>query len=135
MSDVSRTIPAGEYWVGDPCYAFQDHGVWMSLLESAWGGTLNPEEVPQIMEAEAEGFSFVASGTMFGDGEYSSNTLASFPVDAGMIGVVPTEANVGIPFGMTRFLFDEPFTVSYSDDGTIKIGHIEIPTGDWEVEE
>lgn len=122
---VSETVlPAGLYWVGDPCYAFDDQAVWMALLESA-GIEANP--TPRIMEADAKGRSFVASGTAYGDGTYFDEHGNEYGVDAGLIGVTPVVAGQQTPAGMREVRFDGPFSVEYSD-GTIKVGDIEIDT-------
>jgi hypothetical protein len=116
---VSGTIPAGTYFVGDPGYAFDDHGVWMELLKSA------DFESRDLLEASARGRSFVASGTAYGDGEYEDREGRRYPVDAGLIGVVPARGKT--PWGMHRIVFAEDFTVSY-EDGVIFIGPVAIDT-------
>lgn len=118
---VSRTIPAGSYFVGDPGYAFDDHGLWMELLESA-----NFRE-QDLLQARARGHRFVASGTAYGDGTYEDGEGRRYPVDAGLIGVVPARADRETPWGMHRIEFAEDFVVSY-EDGTIRIGPIAIDT-------
>lgn len=118
---VSRSIPAGSYWVGDPCYAFDDSDLWMALLESA------RYEERDLLEARARGQRFTASGTAFGDGTYEDREGRSYPVDAGLIGVVPARPGCDTPSGMHLIEFPEEFTVSY-DDGTIYIGTIAIET-------
>lgn len=131
----SKKIPAGKHWVGDPCYAFPQgtpaDQAWMPCLESA-----NFRDDPRILEAEAvvdgRTYRFVASGTAYGDGVYSSAQMpqVEFPVDAGLIGVVPASQVEGEPFGMTLVDFAADFTVGYEKNGTIHIGEIEIFTGD-----
>jgi hypothetical protein len=118
------TLPAGNYWVGDPCYAFEDHSLWMRLLESA-----DYMENPQILNAKADGHMFVASGTAYGDGVYTDQEGNEFPVDAGLIGVTPAREGEEVPFGTTVRRFTAPFTVSY-DRGMINIGPLAIETGE-----
>lgn len=133
----SGLIPAGEYWVGDPCYCFTDHGDWMALLESA-----DYTSDRAILEAEAGGLRFVASQTAYGDGRYSDQHGGSYPVDAGLLGVVPVgmEQAPGADWVYTReelmerVRFEKPFRVSY-EDGTVRIGHLVIETGDDEDED
>ena len=118
----SRTLPAGTYYVGDPCYAFKDDHLWMALLDSAWKGGL--------VEADADGRSFTSSSTAYGDGLYRDQHGNEYPVDAGMIGVVLVDhADEDYVHGMVIHEFDRPFTVAYND-GTITIGTIVIETGD-----
>lgn len=116
------TLPPGDYWIGDPCYAFDDHSVWMKLLESA-----DYETNPTILEAKAAGREFIASGTAFGDGEYQDQYGNRYPVDAGLLGATPAIAGREIPFGMRLVVFDSPVDVEF-DDGDVKIGHIVIET-------
>ena len=123
----SEALEAGKYWVGDPCYAFDDQEAWMALLYSA------DFENRDLLEAAANTavgeFAFTASGTYCGDGCYPDDEGNTYPVDAGLIGVVrPEEAEVPEPFGMRLVEFDEPFTVRY-EDGDIVIGHLTIHTG------
>lgn len=109
-------LPSGFYWVGDPCYAFDSQNEWMALLDSSGDyGSL------AILEAFACDKRFVASRTAHGDGVYSDSLGNEFPVDAGLIGVVPMlDCDAAEPFGMTLMEFDGPVTVSY-DDGFVKI--------------
>jgi len=130
------SLPAGEYWVGDPCYAFEDHELWLALIDSAY----EREPNPRILEADARGAEFIASGTYFGDGTYPGSDGKSYPVDAGLIGIVPVGAP-GVsrnPFGMQKVTFEKPVWVEY-DGGTITVGgvgeEIKIETNDDKEEE
>ena len=131
----SKTLPAGTYIVGDPCYTFENHGDWIKLLES--GGLGSKEGLPRIMECEVpanelrKGLSFVASGTAFGDGVFEDQFGNSYGVDAGLIGVVPAKFYLLGSSGNHLVEFDSPFTVAY-EQGTITIGHLRIETGDEE---
>lgn len=75
-------IKAGEYYLGDPCYCFA-HGTesWRELLNSCrcfeyTMGILNNSYV-------------LAFNTMYGDGTYIDNNGYNYPVDSGLIGLVP----------------------------------------------
>lgn len=126
------TLPAGIYFVGDPCYCFNDHDRWMYLLEST-----DYFEGKQVIKFE--GHYVAAFGTMYGDGEYNG-----FPVDAGLFGcvhesLIDKEAKDNIE-GLGKIVtFEEDFVVQCFGDGTIKIGNIEVQTGDepdwWDDEE
>lgn len=123
----SAVLPPGEYYLGDPCYAFSDDKVWIALLESA---DFAADPFPRILEASAYGVSFTASGTRYGDGGYTCPTLPfEIPVDAGLIGVVPRHASETLPDGMQLVTMDRPFTVAY-EDGVIVIGDHVINTND-----
>lgn len=136
VGNTSAPIPAGSYWVGDPCYAFLGyHDVWMACLETS--GNENGQTILDARGTEVEGqtFQFVASRTLWGDGEYPAYGYGmsfSCPVDAGLIGVVPAAQVARLenpPFGMTLVEFPEDFDVSFSEDGMIRIGEIEVFTG------
>ena len=124
---TSKTLLPGDYYVGDPCYAFADHDLWIDLLESA---DYKADPFPRILEASAQGSSFVAAGTRHGDGGYRCPTLAhTIPVDAGLIGVVPRHVCTTTPNGMQLVTMSEPFTVAYVN-GVIFIGDHVIDTND-----
>lgn len=145
-SEFAEPLAAGRYWVGDPCYAFSNDlpgDLWGQWLGEAWKN-VDANRI-KILDGRVAGMRIVASGTQYGDGQYGSNIGASFPVDAGLIGVVHEKflANLypeleGEPFGMTLVDFPVPFHVSYDDDeGTITIGHVVVDTGDsnWDEDE
>lgn len=124
-------LPAGRYFVGDPCYVIADDK-WMDFLE---GGTFAGNE---MIEFEG-GFAGCVS-TEYGDGEYYAMggfPPGPFPVDAGLLGAVSENliakkytveelADLGVMVD-----FKEPFTV-YRDGSVCVIGHILIDTGDSE---
>lgn len=118
-------VPAGTYWVGDPCYAFDnDDELWLELLASAE----EKEEDPAIYVAEASnGQSFVACQTAYGDGTYLDGQGREFLVDAGMIGVVKARPNEAVPHGMHEVTFPSDFFVRYVE-GIIHIDSLIINT-------
>ena len=121
----SYTIPAGEYYVGDPCYGVPD-ARWMEWLEAA-----DYENVDRFLVADLDDrHTVVGVRTAYGDGEYYDQAGRAYPVDAGLIGVVPVElVEEDEPSGMHRVTFDSDFQVAYSGEhGTIHIGTIDIET-------
>lgn len=120
------TMPAGTYLVGDPCYAVPDHR-WMEWLEAA------DYETQDVLLAELDGHPTLGIGTAHGDGTYEGDDGNEYPVDAGLIGVVPVEiadySDDKYPRGkiMRKVEFTKDFDCSY-EDGTIVLGHIEIDT-------
>ncbi len=120
---TSRPLPAGTYFVGDPCYAFGDHGLWIALLESA--DYTNPQV--HILEAHARGRIFTAASTM-ADGSFFDQFRRMYCVDAGLIGVVPLASadldNSSLTL-MHQLSFEAPFTVSSRED-LLLIGNIRI---------
>jgi hypothetical protein len=121
-------MPAGEYWVGDPCYAVADER-WMEWLEAA-----DYMSEPQILLAELDGKPVIGISTAYGDGEYLDEQGRSYPVDAGLIGLTPVELVTGEPSEMHKVTFANDITCSY-DDGTINLGNISIDTDPDETED
>ena len=74
-------VPAGKYFLGDPCYAVPNR-LWDELLGSCNYFIKDPV-------GEVQGHKVLAFGTAHGDGVYSDQFGNEFPVDAGMIGLVP----------------------------------------------
>lgn len=118
----SVTMPPGEYFVGDPCYAVREAD-WMPWLEAA--DYINEST---YLLADVQGRPVLGIGTANGDGTYRGSDGNVYGVDAGMIGVVPVEvAQSGCK--SPRVTFDVPFDCTY-DDGEIRIGRIVIDTND-----
>lgn len=74
-------VPAGDYFLGDPCYAVPDIH-WSPLLESC-------DCFNQVPVGEVNGFKVLSFVTAYGDGTYKDQLGNEYPVDAGMIGLVP----------------------------------------------
>lgn len=123
---VVSVLP-GTYVLGDPCYIVAEEE-WSDLLGSCDYfrrpiGTLKDKN--QVL----------AFDTAYGDGEYPSNIGFEFPVDAGLIGLVPIDSA-----DMTKFrtdlskivTFTEEVLASFDTFGMLKFGYIEINTGDEE---
>lgn len=79
------TLPAGEYLVGDPCYAFRES--WGEALDSLYRGTGDPVDG----RGEVRNYAFAAFTTAHGDGEYLDGQGRRYGVDSGMLGAVPAE--------------------------------------------
>jgi hypothetical protein len=80
------TMPAGEYWVGDPCYAVPREQ-WQTWLDASWA----VEGSGGILIADIDRSPVLGIATAFGDGVYEAEDGTSFPVDAGMIGLVSVD--------------------------------------------
>lgn len=75
-------VQSGKYFLGDPCYAVPDE-LWHDLLESC---SFFNTPIGTAGKHKVLGF-----GTAYGDGEYTDQYGNEFPVDAGLIGLVPEE--------------------------------------------
>lgn len=78
----SATSKAGKIYIGDPCYVMKD-----AVYHGVWGDQYNFDDG----EFDHNGVKFAIGGTAYGDGYYSGSDGTSFPVDAGVIGAVPSE--------------------------------------------
>ncbi len=118
---MSTKLPAGTYFIGDPCYCFDDS--WRELLDHT--------DFFESGISEFKGGFVAAEGTAWGDGTYRGSDGRDYDVDAGMIGAVSVnlyEAQESMNYrGVFKVEFEEDFEV-YSEDGVIHIGHIAIDT-------
>ena len=74
------TVPAGAYFLGDPCYA---------VPGGAWGALLQTCDVFTTPVGTVLGHEVLAFGTQWGDGEYTDQHGHKYCVDAGLIGLTP----------------------------------------------
>ena len=129
MSNAIDTLPAGRYFVGDPCYVIANDK-WDTFLESG------PFAGIDMIEFEG-GFAGVAD-TMYGDGEYhieGGYPPGPLPVDAGLLGAV-SENLIAQKYDVEELAelgimvdFPSPFRV-YREGSVVVIGHLRIETGD-----
>jgi hypothetical protein len=82
MSATTFTLPAGKYYIGDPCYVISNHSKWIEFIESS--GFF--EDSPEAHIGEDK---FWAYETAYGDGSYWCSEGKELPVDSGLIGIVP----------------------------------------------
>ena len=134
-----RTFPAGEYYVGDPCYVIGDNDNpndtdWEDLgISTGWFGCDPDIPHPNWDDGlfEYNGYKCFAYHTAYGDGTYTFGRM-TFGVDAGLLSVIPMEAVNAGRITDAHLLghvveFKIPFKVWY-EDGTFYFGHIEIDT-------
>jgi hypothetical protein len=121
-------MPAGDYYIGDPCYAIRDDNRWNSFCNALWAAE-GEDEGSRPVVFEFEGHKCFVSATNTGDGEYRDNKGNTYGVDAGMIGAIPAAL-----CGGGGVHFDKPFPVG-ADVGRwikpskrIQIGHLKIRT-------
>ena len=121
-------LPPGRYFIGDPCYVFDnDKDTWDKLLDAGLvdGGLI-----------EFNGHKVWGHSTMWGDGTYKDQNGNEFGVDSGMLGAVPMEL-IEYPAGEEHgTMVDAPngLTVDF-ERGTFYLGNIVIKTDDDDEEE
>lgn len=71
------TLPAGRYYIGDPCYVFAEDA-WDRLIENDLEGAVT-----------FEGHALWAHYTAWGDGEYHDQRGHAYGVDSGTLAAVP----------------------------------------------
>ena len=127
-------VPAGTYWIGDPCYTIPSWD-WMEWLDAA-----DYTSPSNVLEARLDERRYaLALSTAYGDGEYLDLDRRNYGVDAGLIGVVSydwvEDKNKHEEEGM-RYLvtFDTEVEARY-DDGLLTFGHIAIETNDSDPDE
>lgn len=86
------------FYIGDICYVLDDdiyYGVWGRMErreDGSWYDKDRDSPGFQSGEFSHNGFTVGVSGTAYGDGCYPDSTgTVRFPVDAGVIGIVPLE--------------------------------------------
>ena len=120
-------VPAGSYWLGDPCYSIP-RNLWNEWLNAA----VLEDNMNALMGHTSEGYLALGIGTESGDGRYKDNYSRLLYVDSGLIGLVEEawvphlQSEEGTRYKVT---FDNPVEC-YSRDGVITIGDILIPTAD-----
>lgn len=132
--------PAGEYFIGDPCYAVPDE-LWDDILaETGYLGLFESSETmnkpgggydgPRCGVFEFRGHFILASNTKYGDGSYMGDDGIEYCVDAGIIGATPIELMDFKKYDrkymeeLGSFVkFDKPVFIQYDDcEGAITIG-------------
>ena len=72
------------FYIGDVCYALSD-----DIYDNVWGEKHNYNE--GLIEVPERGCGFAVGSTYNGDGKYRGSNSFRYPVDAGVIGIVPLE--------------------------------------------
>ena len=118
--EVQVQIPAGEYWLSDPCYTIKDEH-WVP-----WLGACNYREEDNLI-AKIPGTDFYAVGfrTAWGDGVYPLQKehgyrgdwedVAELGVDAGLIGFVPCEYGGEDSLYVHKFTFESITSVTWRE--------------------
>lgn len=96
---MNCTLPKGTYFLGDPCYAI--HGErWQKIVNRMYDG-LHDSDADVMIVSSKDGTSAACmfyGSTAYGDGRYEDQNGNEFPVDTGLIGLVPM--SIANPEGM-----------------------------------
>lgn len=125
-------FPAGEYYIGDPCYAVADND-WMPLLEKTGYFGLYPADTTDFEDGlfYYKGERCFTHNTAYGDGEYRGSDGNYYPVDAGLIGIMPIhlvdKSLYDLELDSFSTVFKKDFNV-WEENGIFHFGHIRINT-------
>ena len=131
IKNVGVLVPAGQYVIGDPCYAVPDDD-WLPLLETC---DYFRSPIGYVKDG-IQKFAVLAFGTKWGDGCYAGTDGREYGVDAGLLGLVPVDIVKDLPehegFIVT---FDKPTLCMDDGSGKLRFGNIVIDTDPVEEEE
>ena len=124
-------LPAGKYFIGDPCYVLQSKDNsderWSKFCDLIY----EDEDGNTNEVTEFEGVPMYTGNTKYGDGYYLDNYGNGYGVDAGLIGAVPMELCKQSKKEMDRLgrvvVFKKDFRAR-SQDGIFYFGDIVIDT-------
>ncbi len=117
--EVQVQIPAGEYWLSDPCYTIKDED-WIPWLEAC----NYTEEDNLVGVIPGTDFHAVGFRTAWGDGVYPLQQkvdwkyweeVAELGVDAGLIGFVPCEYGGEPSLYIHKITFDRLTSVTWRE--------------------
>ena len=118
--NVTATLPAGRYYIGDICYVLKD-----SVKDDIFGDTNYEPGHYKMKDGE-----FLVNRTAYGDGSYPGSNNYQYGVDAAVIGI--TNINLCIDekklYGGTLHTFTEPVMCSFTQ------GTFRFSSGNWYLE-
>jgi hypothetical protein len=133
---LRTNLPPGKYFIGDICYLFpRPTEMWDDIVDLIY----EKDDQGKSFDFTYKGIRFVGGTTKNGDGEYKDTNGFSYPVDAGIIAIVPYEAFNLEPknyhhdkltiedacINLVEFKNNFPVII---DDGEFDFGHININT-------
>ena len=122
-------LPAGTYFIADPCYIIRDEQYDRLLEETNYFGYLLPDRGNIFIDSVTK-LPFAVFSTAYGDGSYLDESGFEYGVDAGCISCVPVamvDKHTSAGDSINLVTFDSPFEVGYNH-GLITFGHIQIKT-------
>jgi hypothetical protein len=134
------SLPAGAYYIGDPCYILNSEVYDRILIPYANRAERNGRNSYDFYSNPNNEYTQrgVVMRTLEGDGNFASNIGFSFPVDSGQIACIDI-ASIGIREGIhncidrrTVYLYtaSKPFDCVRHDNGVLRFNSISINTGD-----
>lgn len=119
---MKTKIPAGKYYLGDPCYSVPNNE-WDDLLDTC-------QTFQEPVGMLRDGTKIYALPTAYGNGTYEDSDGFGYGVDTGLIGLVSVGIKLDGDFNpdivnIVEFLTD---TVMFDDQGVLTFGHIVIDT-------
>lgn len=118
-------IPAGEYYIGDPCYVFS---------EADWD-TICRQDSKNVHEIHGKKFADASTG---GDGSFLDTNGNSYSVDSGSLGVVPIDLVFNQEDALRQgriVVFETPVLFKYIEDELLVIGDIVFNLDEVELDE
>ena len=103
----SLQLPAGQYYIGDLCYALDD------LVYDKIFGEVGKYQSGFYRKSDKE--FFYLDGTSVGDGEYMGSDGKTYSVDAGIIGITPIACMKQSGDGGHVHTFTSPVRVRFKD--------------------
>lgn len=131
----SFVLPAGKYILGDPCYVIDTPSHWLGFLNNC--ADRDEEEYPEggdicngYYENLPDGTKVLAFATSYGDGAYSDQYGNKYPVDSGMIGLVPYNyaPDYTNTDRLSKLIDFEEETLCFTKDGILTFGNYIIDT-------
>jgi hypothetical protein len=118
-SNNAPKLPAGEYYIGDPCYALKDE----DYDETAING--------DGFYTDGENILCIFS-TAYGDGCYRDTKGRIYGVDSGTLSVIPRKVCDEVTLG-TVVVFKNEFIVGCSGEGKLWVEDPENPDNSFEI--
>lgn len=106
-------LPAGKYFVGDPCY-FVPNEEWDNFCDTLF----TTDDTTDTKTITILDYKCQCQHTMYGDGSYRGDNGLEYDVDAGLLGAVPEVLcnTVGDYEKRHLITFKEPFAVVFDDE-------------------
>ena len=118
-------LPAGRYYIGDPCYVIREED-WNKVCDEMFKDSEDFEcMIIKILEKP-----FFIGRTAYGDGTYRDQENHQYGVDSGSLGAVPVEIIKNLGIDMFCYDFPNGLVITYKD-GNFDFGGIVINTN-WE---